>query len=77
MESENIYGKTPLHQSAGDGNWKYLYLNKMHNLFDWNELDWNQGQLNVVEYLVGKGGNIEAKDSSGWTPLLHAAKTGN
>lgn len=77
MESKNIYGKTSLHQSAGDGNWKYLYLNKMHKLFDWNELDWNQGQLKVLEYLVKEGGNIEAKDFSRWTPLLHAAKTGN
>jgi ankyrin repeat protein len=28
------------------------------------------GYLNIVEYLIGKGANVNVKDNDGWTPLM-------
>ena len=34
------------------------------------------GDLDVVEYLIGKGADVNAKNSYGWTPLHEAAWQG-
>ena len=35
------------------------------------------GSLDVVKYLVEKGAEVDARDESGWTPLMNAAIGGH
>lgn len=52
-----------------------IFKKELHNPTKPN--DWNLGHLGVVEYLIRKGANTEARDYTGGTILSDIIQFGN
>ncbi len=85
LNAKNIHGQTPLYLALNYQEYKIakILVNKGANIMA-REKYWNQtilhhavtmGNVDMVEFLISKGADKEAKDSKGYTPFLRCGVT--
>jgi ankyrin repeat protein len=84
VDLSNLNGETPLMMASIEGNLpvvKRLVLDKKAKIdhIGWTPLHYasSKGQLEVAQFLVANGADVNSRSLNGTTPLMMAAQSGN
>ncbi len=84
VDLSNKYGETPLMMASIDGNLPVVKTLVQQNKAKIDHIGWTplhyacaKGQLQVAQFLVTSGADVNSRSPNGTTPLMMAAQAGN